>query len=52
LDELSKEDRLTVARARKIERFLSQPFFVAPFFVAEVFTGSAGWEICWSSRNN
>ncbi|XP_055822174.1 ATP synthase subunit beta, chloroplastic-like [Solanum dulcamara] len=37
LDELSKEDRLLVARARKIERFLSQPFFVA-----EVFTGSPG----------
>jgi F-type H+-transporting ATPase subunit beta len=37
LDELSDEDRLTVARARKIERFLSQPFFVA-----EVFTGSPG----------
>src|SRR6056300_219465 len=37
LDELSKEDRLVVARARKIERFLSQPFFVA-----EVFTGSPG----------
>jgi F-type H+-transporting ATPase subunit beta len=37
LDELSEEDRLIVARARKIERFLSQPFFVA-----EVFTGSAG----------
>ncbi|KAL5065700.1 hypothetical protein RYX36_027437 [Vicia faba] len=37
LDELSEEDRLTVARARKIERFLSQPFFVA-----EVFTGSLG----------
>ena len=35
LDELSEEDRLVVARARKIERFLSQPFFVA-----EVFTGS------------
>jgi len=35
LDELSEEDRLTVARARKVERFLSQPFFVA-----EVFTGS------------
>jgi F-type H+-transporting ATPase subunit beta len=33
----SEEDRLTVARARKIERFLSQPFFVA-----EVFTGSPG----------
>ena len=37
LDELSEEDRLTVDRARKIERFLSQPFFVA-----EVFTGSPG----------
>lgn len=37
LDELSEDDRLTVARARKIERFLSQPFFVA-----EVFTGAPG----------
>ncbi len=37
LDELSEEDRLSVDRARKIERFLSQPFFVA-----EVFTGSSG----------
>jgi F-type H+-transporting ATPase subunit beta len=37
LDELSEEDRLVVARARKVERFLSQPFFVA-----EVFTGSPG----------
>jgi len=37
LDELSEEDKLTVNRARKIERFLSQPFFVA-----EVFTGSPG----------
>ncbi|MEP0234676.1 F0F1 ATP synthase subunit beta [Roseibium sp.] len=37
MDELSEEDKLTVARARKIERFLSQPFFVA-----EVFTGSPG----------
>jgi F-type H+-transporting ATPase subunit beta len=37
MDELSEEDKLTVARARKIERFLSQPFFVA-----EVFTGSKG----------
>nr|ACH47709.1 ATP synthase CF1 beta subunit [Monsonia vanderietiae] len=37
LDELTEEDRLTVARARKMERFLSQPFFVA-----EVFTGSTG----------
>ena len=34
---LSEEDKLTVARARKIQRFLSQPFFVA-----EVFTGSPG----------
>ncbi|AET00319.1 F0F1 ATP synthase subunit beta [Medicago truncatula] len=33
LDELSEEDRLTVARARKIERFLSQPFFVAEVFI-------------------
>ena len=37
LDELSEEDRLIVARARKVERLLSQPFFVA-----EVFTGSPG----------
>jgi len=37
MDELSEEDNLAVARARKIERFLSQPFFVA-----EVFTGSPG----------
>lgn len=37
LDELSEDDRLAVARARKIERFLSQPFFVA-----QVFTGSPG----------
>ncbi|MGH7097564.1 MAG: F0F1 ATP synthase subunit beta [Stellaceae bacterium] len=37
MDELSEEDRLTVARARKIQRFLSQPFHVA-----EVFTGTAG----------
>ncbi len=37
MDELSEEDRLTVARARKIQRFLSQPFHVA-----EVFTGSPG----------
>ncbi len=37
MDELSEEDRLTVARARKIQRFLSQPFFVA-----EQFTGFAG----------
>ncbi len=37
MDELSEEDRLTVARARKIQRFLSQPYFVA-----EVFTGAKG----------
>jgi F-type H+-transporting ATPase subunit beta len=37
LDELSEEDRLTVSRARKVQRFLSQPFFVA-----EVFTGLTG----------
>jgi F-type H+/Na+-transporting ATPase subunit beta len=37
LDELSEEDRLTVARARKVQRFLSQPFYVA-----EVFTGVSG----------
>jgi len=37
IDELSEDDKLAVARARKIERFLSQPFFVA-----EVFTGSPG----------
>lgn len=37
MDELSEEDKLTVMRARKIQRFLSQPFFVA-----EVFTGSPG----------
>jgi len=37
MDELSEDDKLVVARARKVERFLSQPFFVA-----EVFTGSPG----------
>ena len=37
MDELSEEDKLTVSRARKIERFLSQPFYVA-----EIFTGSPG----------
>ena len=37
MEELSDEDKLTVARARKIQRFLSQPFAVA-----EVFTGSPG----------
>ena len=39
MDELSEEDKLTVARARKIQRFLSQPFHVA-----EIFTGSPGSE--------
>ncbi len=37
MDELSPEDKLAVTRARKIQRFLSQPFFVA-----EVFTGAPG----------
>merc|ERR1712138_148901 len=37
MDELSEEDKLTVARARKVQRFLSQPFFVA-----EIFTGKEG----------
>jgi F-type H+-transporting ATPase subunit beta len=37
MDELSEDDKLTVARARKLQRFLSQPFFVA-----EVFTGAPG----------
>jgi len=37
MDELSEEDKLTVARARKVQRFLSQPFFVA-----EIFTGTRG----------
>jgi F-type H+-transporting ATPase subunit beta len=37
MDELSEEDKLTVARARKIQRFFSQPFFVA-----EQFTGTPG----------
>ncbi len=37
MDELSEEDKLSVSRARKVQKFLSQPFFVA-----EVFTGSAG----------
>jgi F-type H+-transporting ATPase subunit beta len=37
MDELSEEDKLTVSRARRVQRFLSQPFFVA-----EQFTGSAG----------
>jgi F-type H+-transporting ATPase subunit beta len=37
MDELSEEDKLVVARARKVQRFLSQPFFVA-----EQFTGQPG----------
>ena len=37
MDELSDEDRIVVSRARKIQKFLSQPFFVA-----EVFTGKSG----------
>jgi F0F1-type ATP synthase beta subunit len=37
MDELSEEDKLTVARARKIQRFLSQPFFMS-----EVFSGKPG----------
>lgn len=37
MDELSEEDKLTVSRARKVQRFLSQPFHVA-----EVFTGTPG----------
>ncbi len=37
MDELSEVDKLTVTRARKIQRFLSQPFFVA-----EIFTGTPG----------
>jgi F-type H+-transporting ATPase subunit beta len=37
MDELSEDDKLAVSRARKIQRFLSQPFFVA-----EVFTGTPG----------
>ncbi|ABI67083.1 MULTISPECIES: F0F1 ATP synthase subunit beta [Maricaulis] len=40
MDELSEEDKLTVARARKVERFLSQPFDVA-----EIFTGSPGIQV-------
>ena len=40
MDELSEDDKLAVARARKIERFLSQPFDVA-----QVFTGSPGVQV-------
>jgi len=45
LDELSEEDRQVVVRARKLERFLSQPFFVA-----EVFTGSPGKYVSLTER--
>nr|GMC97031.1 ATP synthase subunit beta, mitochondrial-like [Ipomoea batatas] len=44
MDELSEDDKLTVARARKIQRFLSQPFHVA-----EVFTGAPG-KVCWMGK--
>ncbi len=58
MDDLSEEDKLTVARARKIERFLSQPFFMRSFFFAigiliveymmgallKFLTGSCPWE--------
>ena len=40
MDELSDDDKLTVARARKIQRFLTQPFYVG-----EVFTGSPGVDV-------
>ena len=46
MDELSEEDKLTVARARKIQKFLSQPFFVA-----EVFTGFS-WKTCRFRSNH
>lgn len=45
MDELSEEDKVTVARARKIQRFLSQPFHVA-----EVFTGSPGRALLQSEQ--
>jgi F-type H+-transporting ATPase subunit beta len=45
MDELSEEDKLIVARARKIQRFPSQPFHVA-----EVFTGIL-WQICPGRRH-
>ncbi|MEZ5436313.1 MAG: hypothetical protein R3E67_07270 [Pseudomonadales bacterium] len=54
MDELSEEDKQAVSRARKIERFMSQPFFVA-----EVFTGSPGGKYvslrlidCWLQRHS
>jgi F-type H+-transporting ATPase subunit beta len=42
MEELSEEDKLAVARARRVQRFLSQPFHVQPFHVAEQFTGMPG----------
>jgi F-type H+-transporting ATPase subunit beta len=47
MDDLSEEDKLTVALARKIERFLSQPFFVA-----EVFTNRAVLLLLKSDRSS
>ena len=46
MDELSEEDKMTVARARKLQRFLSQPFHVA-----EVFTGLPG-RVCTAGRHD
>jgi F-type H+-transporting ATPase subunit beta len=46
MDELSEEDKLTVSRARKIQRFLSQPFHVA-----EVFTGIPGKFVASRTRS-
>ena len=46
MDELSEEDKLTVDRARKMQRFLSQPFHVA-----EVFTGSPGKFVASKTRS-
>ena len=46
MDELSEDDKLTVARARKIERFLSQPFDVA-----KVFTGSTASRFLWKKQS-
>merc|ERR1712080_137978 len=40
MDELSEDDKITVTRARKVQKFLSQPFYVA-----EVFTGSSGVDV-------
>jgi F0F1-type ATP synthase beta subunit len=63
MDELSEEDKLTVSRARKVQKFLSQPFFMS-----EVFSGRKGrfvslndtiagfgckiylWKPCWKER--